>query len=208
MTRVVWQSGADRLAELARTAPLPVVPPSFLFLRHGETDGNLKGHYQREDQPLNATGEAQAAAAARILAGEAIGEIVASPMARAWRTASLAAEPHALAPQPEHRIRERVFAALFGQPNHDFDWAKDPPGCETLHDFVTRVRSGLADALATEAPPGRERLVVAHGGVLLVLTALLDIDLHADLHRNATPLRFRRNGAGWRAERLGPDAAS
>lgn len=203
MTRVVWQAGADRLAEVARSETLRVVPSSFLFLRHGETDGNLRGHYQREDQPLNATGEAQAAAAARALAGEAIGDIVASPMARAWRTAALAAEPHALAPQPEHRIRERVFTALFGQPNQDFDWSNDPPGCETLGDFVSRVRSGLADALATHAAPGRERLVVAHGGVLLVLTALLDVDLHPDLHRNATPLRFRRAGQGWSAERIG-----
>jgi len=203
MANMFWQAGAGRLAEVARSEALRVVPSSFIFLRHGETDGNLKGLYQREDQPLNDTGEAQAAAAARILAGEPVGEIVASPMARAWRTASLAAEPHALAPQPEHRIRERVFTALFGQPNHDFDWGRDPPGCETLGEFVSRVRSGLADALATDAPAGRERLVVAHGGVLLVLSALLEIDLHADLHRNATPLRFRRAGNGWTAERIG-----
>jgi hypothetical protein len=39
--------------------------------------------------------------------------------------------------------------------------------------------------------------------VLLVLSALLEIDLHADLHRNATPLRFRRAGNGWTAERIG-----
>ena len=203
MTRVVWQAGADRLAEVARGEPLNVAPSSFLFLRHGETDGNLKGHYQREDQPLNATGEAQAEAAARLLAGEPVGDIVASPMARAWRTAALAAAPHALTPQPEHRIRERVFTALFGQPNHEFDWSRDPPGCETLDAFVSRVRSGLADALSSAAAPGRERLVVAHGGVLLVLTALLDIDLHPDLHRNATPLRFNRDGGRWQARRVG-----
>jgi broad specificity phosphatase PhoE len=203
MANVFWQAGADRLADVARSEALRVVPRSFLFLRHGETDGNLKGLYQREDQPLNATGEAQAQAASRVLAGEPVGDIVASPMARAWRTASLAAAPHALAPQPEHRIRERVFTALFGQPNQDFDWSQDPPGCETLHEFVSRVRSGLADALATPSAPGRERLVVAHGGVLLVLTALLHVDLHADLHRNATPLRFRHDAGGWNAERIG-----
>ena len=203
MANMFWQAGADRLAAAARREALRVAPSSFLFLRHGETDGNLRGHYQREDQPLNATGEAQAAAAARILSGEPVGDIVASPMPRAWRTASLAAAPHALSPQADERIRERVFTALFGQPNHDFDWGRDPPGCETLDEFVTRVRSGLADALATHAAPGRERLVVAHGGVLLVLTALLEIDLDAGLHRNATPLRFRRAAGGWAAQRIG-----
>lgn len=203
MANMFWQAGADRLAAVARSEALRVVPSSFIFLRHGETDGNLKGLYQREDQPLNATGEAQAVAAARVLAAEPVGDIVASPMARAWRTASLAAAPHALTPQPDDRIRERVFTALFGQPNQDFDWGHDPPGCETLDEFVTRVRGGLADALATHAAPGRERLVVAHGGVLLVLTALLGVDLDADLHRNATPLRFRRATGGWDAQRIG-----
>jgi probable phosphoglycerate mutase len=204
MTRIVPTAGIDRLTEIARSVATPIAPDTFLFLRHGETDGNLKGLYQREDQPLNATGEAQAAAAAQALASAPVADIVASPMARAWRTASLAAAPHGLAPQPEHRIRERVFTALFGQPNQDFDWAKDPPGCETLEAFVTRVRAGLADALAAPAPtPGRERLVVAHGGVLLVLTAMLDLTLPGALHRNATPLRFRRAGAAWQAERIG-----
>lgn len=203
MTRIVPLLGIDRLGALARSAPSTIVPDSFLFLRHGETDGNLNSIYQREDQPLNATGEAQAVAAARILARERVADIVASPMARAWRTASVAAAHHGLAPQPEHDIRERVYTALFGRPNHDFDWAHDPEGCETLAEFVTRVRRGLVNALTAAPGNGHERLVVAHGGVLLVLTAMLDLTLPQDLHRNATPLRFRRSAGTWTAERIG-----
>ena len=123
-------------------------------------------------------------------------------MPRAWRTASLAAEHHALAPRPEPRIKERVYTALFGQPNADFDWAHDPPGCETLDQFVSRVREGLSDALRAPVAQGRERLVVAHGGVLLVLTAMLGVALEPALHRNATPMRFAPAGTGWAAERL------
>jgi probable phosphoglycerate mutase len=203
MTRIVPLRGIERLGALARSAPATLVPDSFLFLRHGETDGNLGSIYQREDQPLNATGEAQAVAAGRILARERIADIVASPMARAWRTASVAAAHHGLAPQPEHDIRERVYTALFGRPNHDFDWAHDPEGCETLLEFVTRVRRGLVTALAAAPAAGHERLVVAHGGVLLVLTAMLDLTLPQEMHRNATPLRFRRMAGGWAAERIG-----
>jgi broad specificity phosphatase PhoE len=203
MTRIVPVLGIERLGALARNTPASIAPDSFLFLRHGETDGNLNSIYQREDQPLNATGEAQAAAAARILARERIADIVASPMPRAWRTASVAAAHHGLAPQPEHDIRERVYTALFGQPNHDFDWARDPEGCETLVQFVTRVHRGLVNALAVAPESGQERLVVAHGGVLLVLTAMLDVTLPPELHRNATPLRFSRGGSAWTAERIG-----
>jgi probable phosphoglycerate mutase len=202
MTRIVPTLGVARLVSSARAVPAAVPRASFLFLRHGETDGNLNRYYQTEDQPLNATGEAQAAAAARILSGHGVADIVASPMPRAWRTASLAAEHHALAPRPEPRIKERVYTALFGQPNADFDWAHDPPGCETLDQFVSRVREGLSDALRAPVAQGRERLVVAHGGVLLVLTAMLGVALEPALHRNATPMRFAPAGTGWAAERL------
>lgn len=202
MTRIVPTLGIDRLCALTRSAPCTIAHESFLFLRHGETDGNLNSIYQREDQPLNATGEAQATAAAQLLARERIADIVASPMARAWRTASVTAAHHGLEPRPEHDIRERVYTALFGRPNHGFDWAHDPEGCETLEQFVTRVRRGLVNALTPPPTNGHERLVVAHGGVLLVLTAMLGLTLHQDLHRNATPLRFRRTGRGWTAERI------
>jgi len=203
MTRIVPTLGVDRLAAIARSMPSTIATESFLFLRHGETDGNLNSIYQREDQPLNANGEAQAVAAGRILARERIADIVASPMARAWRTASVAGSHHGLEPQPEDDIRERVYTALFGRPNHDFDWARDPEGCETLDQFVARVRRGLVSALSAAPERGQERLVVAHGGVLLVLSAMLDLTLPAELHRNATPLRFRRARAGWSAERIG-----
>lgn len=202
MTRIVPVRGLDRIAELARAQRAEIAAERFLFLRHGETDGNLRSVYQRPDQPLNATGERQAAEAAAILAQERVADVVASPMARAWRTASLAAEPHGVAPRPAADLAERLYAALFGQPNTGFDWAHDPPGCETLAAFVGRVCGGLAQALAPPLPATGERLVVAHGGVLLVLTAVLDLELPPEMHKNATPLRFERQGGSWTAQRL------
>ncbi|MBM3521422.1 MAG: histidine phosphatase family protein [Alphaproteobacteria bacterium] len=202
MTRDVPLLGIDRLTALARAEPSGITTSSFLFLRHGETDGNLRSVYQRPDQPLNATGEAQARRAATVLARQPVADIVASPMARAWRTAALAAEPHGLAPREEPEIQERVYTALFGQPTHDFDWARDPPGCEGLGEFVTRVRGGLTRALNTAPPETGLRLIVAHGGVLLVLTAMTGLTLPSELQRNATPLRFERNAGGWRASAI------
>ena len=51
----------------------------FYFLRHGQTDWNLEGRYQgHSDIPLNATGIAQAQAAAESLGDVPIGRIVSS----------------------------------------------------------------------------------------------------------------------------------
>jgi len=53
-------------------------------------------------------------------------------------------------------------------------------------------------------------LVVAHGGTLYVLAALLGVSVHAGVLGNAQPLRFWRDGPIWGIEALQPpgDAAS
>ena len=63
------------------------IPPApFFFLRHGETDWNRERRLQGNiDVPLNATGLAQAEAAAKRLVGAGVATIVASPLARARR---------------------------------------------------------------------------------------------------------------------------
>ena len=63
----------------------------LLLARHGETAWNAEGRYQgREDIPLSATGEAQARALGERLRELRIDRAVASPLARARRTAELA----------------------------------------------------------------------------------------------------------------------
>ena len=56
---------------------------AFWYLRHGETDYNANGLSQGAiDIPLNATGRAQAKAAAPILANRGIVTMICSPMLR------------------------------------------------------------------------------------------------------------------------------
>lgn len=192
--------GLDVLFELARANPLAPDCDSFVFVRHGETDGNHKRIFQTADQPLNARGLAQAQAAAGALAGERIQRVVASTMARAWTTAQIIAEPHGVPPEPEDGLRERWFGDLVGTPSHDHDWRDDPPNGETLAQFVTRTQAGIARGLADA---GRRRTtLVAHGGVLYVLAPSLGIEITTELLANATPIRLERQGAGWRAIRL------
>lgn len=202
MTQITPIVGFERFHGFAARTPLAPAIDRFVFLRHGETDGNAARVFQTFDQPLNAAGEAQAVAAATVLAGHAIGRIVASPMARAWRTASLVAAHHGLAPERDDDIQERLYRALWRQPIGDIGWPDDPPGCEPLADFVARVTQGLARALAAPAPRG-DVLVVAHGGILLVLKAQLGVETTETMRRNATPLLFERAAGAWRATMLG-----
>src|SRR5690606_8898241 len=63
---------------------------SFHVVRHGETEWNRLGRFQGQtDIPLNALGEAQAAALRPHLRGLGFTRIAASPLARARRTAEI-----------------------------------------------------------------------------------------------------------------------
>ncbi len=192
--------GLDALFEMARARPIEPECDYFFFLRHGETDGNHKRIYQTADQPLNATGLAQAEAAAKVFAAEKIQRVVASTMARAWVTAEIVAEPHGLKPAPEDGLRERWFGDWVGTPSANSDWRASPPNGETLATFVTRTRAGIERGLV--GSKAKRTLLVGHGGILYVLGPSLGLDLDTPMMANATPLRFDRAGNGWRVTKL------
>lgn len=192
--------GLDTLFAIAREAPLAPNCDSFVFVRHGETDGNHKKIFQPAEIPLNARGLSQAEAASAALAKAGLQRIVASTMARAWTTAEIIGRPHGLAPEPEIGLRERWFGDLVGTPSHDHDWREDPPNGETLRQFVTRTQAGIARGL--DQAHAKLTTLVAHGGVLYVLAPSLGLDLTTHMLANATPMRFQREGKGWRVTRL------
>jgi probable phosphoglycerate mutase len=192
--------GRAPLMRLAAERPLELNARSFVFVRHGETEGNRLKIFQTAEQPLNARGLEQAVAASAALAGHRVQRIVASTMPRAWRTAEIVAEPHKMRPLPSDLIRERWFGSLVGTPSVAIDWGYDPPGGERLVDFVARTRQGLAAALAD----GEGIIVVAHGGNLHVLAGGLGIALAPELVANATPLLFERGAGSWRVTPVGP----
>ena len=197
--------GVDRLLALAATRPLQVPCDSFHFLRHGQTARNALRIFQDLDEPLDATGLAQAHRAAVTLQTERFATIACSPLPRARTTAervadALAAAGLALAPQHHDGLRERHFGELIGTSSAQIDWDCAPAGGETLPAFVARARTGLAWALAQPGPV----LVVAHGGTLYVLAGLLGVPLSTTLMANAHPLRFARSSAGWAVQALQP----
>lgn len=198
-TSLSHEAGAAELIRLSRAEPLVVAARAFVFVRHGETDGNRQRVYQVAEQPLNAEGLAQARRAADALKPHPAQRIFASTMPRAWRTAEIIATPHGLPLIPMDHVRERWFGSLVGSAITAIDWGYDPPGGETLVDFVARTRRGFAEALTHDDGT----IVVAHGGNLRVLANGLGLTLPAELGANASPIYFERADDGWSATPIG-----
>jgi broad specificity phosphatase PhoE len=199
VTQVIDLLGYERIAELASAIPFSPARERFIFLRHGETEGNRTRVYQVPHIPLNEMGEGQAQAAAKRLAAARIGRLVASPMARAWRTASLVAGEHGIHPEVDGALSERFYVSLWDKPVGDrFDWNLDPDGCEPLATFVHRAAHSVMRILGDDTPDG-ETVIVAHGGILLVVCALTGARLDGAHRRNAVPLRFARENGAWTA---------
>jgi len=170
------------------------VSRTVYYIRHGETDWNVAGRLQgNQDTPLNARGEAQAIHCGDVLRdlfarggvdGAAL-DYVSSPLVRARRTMELARTELGLPPDG-YRVEQRLIEIGFGdwegftiaqlhnrdpqrmaQREHD-KWAFVPPGGESYAMVSARMRA-WHEALT------RDVVVTAHGGTARGLIAYLGI---------------------------------
>lgn len=182
----------------------------FIFLRHGQTDWNAQGRIQgHTDIPLNATGIAQAQAAARRLAGCGIERIATSPLARARRTAEIVAAALGAPLLLEPGLKERAFGAFEGQIVAEVKRAHGIPDTQPLSTILppdaepwprTRARAlaVLGEWLAREGDA--TLLFVSHDGIFRALQEqLLGVRPEAT---HATPYLFAPEGEGWRVREL------
>ena len=150
---------------------------AFWFLRHGETDWNARGVSQGNvDVPLNATGMAQAHAAAALLRHRGIAALVASPLSRTRGTAEIVAAALGLRVTFDDGLREAAFGVQEGQQMGQWfaDWAAGhfaPEGGESFAALRSRAVAAVNRALAGPAPV----LVVAHGGMFRTLRAAMGV---------------------------------
>jgi broad specificity phosphatase PhoE len=164
-------------------------PIPFWFLRHGETDWNARGVSQGNiDIPLNATGLAQARAAADKLRNRGIATIISSPLSRARVTAEFVGEALELPVALDPDLREVAFGAQEGQQMSGWfaDWVAGrftPEGAETF--AALRRRAVAAANRATAQPPAV--LVVAHGALFRSVRAAMGIEPNMRT-QNAVPI--------------------
>lgn len=143
---------------------------SLYLVRHGETDWNAQRRIQGStDIPLNDTGREQAATTGKLLARRQWDLVVASPLSRAFETASIIARELGLpAPLPLPELVERRYGEAEGlnwqEVDERFPGETDVPGRETREEVAARVIPALV-ALADEYP-GASIVVVSHGGVI------------------------------------------
>ena len=187
-----------------------MLPRSFLFVRHGETDWNRDGVLQGfNDIPLNDTGRAQAQAAIAVLKTQQIDRIVASPLSRARETADIINQTLKKPLSFHAGIRERHFGDFEGKSTGEIDRLRTalqgsgavveengypcPPGGESYADFKARIIGAMHDEL--HATPDQAVMFVCHGGVYRVLRRSLLGDI--DHSPNVKPFLFAKTGDNW-----------
>jgi broad specificity phosphatase PhoE len=150
------------------------------LVRHGETDWNRQRRIQGStDVPLNDTGRAQAKRAGELLANRRWDAVVASPLSRAFDTASIIATEVGL-PEPttDDRLVERAYGDAEGleisEVDRRYPGETHVPGREGREDVAARALDALIEI--AEAHPDQAVIVVTHGG--LIRSVLHAVDPH------------------------------
>jgi probable phosphoglycerate mutase len=163
------------------------------LIRHGETFSNAEGRIQGQtDNPLSPLGERQALATARSLHSVPVDALLASPLARARRTAEILGDEMRLSVETADALMEihaGVFQGLLWTecearyPEAAAAWiSEDPdfviPGGESRRQLMQRGTQALTEIRSRGF---RRVVVVSHGGVL---GAALKGLLHVPAERN------------------------
>lgn len=142
------------------------------FLRHGESEANLRRAFagQKDDSPLTEKGRRQAAEAAQLLQGLGIEKIITTSLTRATDTASIIAEIIGCSNVTiDDRLLEYDMGSLTGTQNKIIT-SRDlisAEGAENPEVFRQRVLGGLRDARRSTVTT----LIVSHAGVGRIIQA-------------------------------------
>jgi broad specificity phosphatase PhoE len=149
----------------------------LVFWRHGRTSWNAERRFQGQtDIPLDETGVAQAARAAKALARLKPDRIIASDLLRARATASELAALSSLSIRTDPDLRETFAGEWEGLTRTELEerfgsqlaqWGAGadvrPGGGETRVEVAVRVVAAVERALA-DVGPGQTLVVATHGG--------------------------------------------
>lgn len=181
---------------------------SFYGLRHGATNWNREGRFQgRTDNPLNEDGLRQAHEAVDMLRETGISRIVASPLARAARTAEIIAAAISVPLAIDDGIIEFDFGSLEGLPVRDVmirhgvksatELVAILPADGESWDAMTE-RSLRCVTAWLERHPDDTMLFVCHDAVMQGMANALCGSYFRNSH--ATPFRYLHEAGQWRIE--------
>lgn len=147
----------------------------LLLIRHGETDWNVEGRYQgQEDPPLNRCGRDQARLLAEKISGVPLEVLYSSPLKRARETARTLEERLAVPLHFEPRLMEihlgdwgsRLATEVAARDPERFllwetdPWSVTPPGGESLFQVRERVHAAVDEIVRRHE--GKTIGLVAH----------------------------------------------
>ncbi|WP_353080952.1 histidine phosphatase family protein [Tessaracoccus lapidicaptus] len=162
------------------------------LVRHGQSTWNLERRLQgqRMDVPLTTLGLSQAEAAARVLDGVPLSEVVASDQLRALQTAEVIAARHGAPLRTSALLREQALGSLEGMSYDDLTEEPVPDGLHLSEvrwgggESVAEVHGRLSEFVAelrSHHGVGEHLAVVSHGDTLRILLAVLAGRGHRDV---------------------------
>ena len=177
----------------------------LIMIRHGETGWNVEKRKQgRNDQPLNARGEAQARLTAEyVKANYAIKKVWSSPLRRCMSTAELFDMPVSTSDHLleidfgnwEGILQSEIDAQYSTHDRRGPVW-HDPPGGEKRSNLPVRARMWIEESRV--ADEGGNVVLIGHGGsmrgLLVALLGLPDSAMDSFLIDNCSITTVQING--------------
>jgi probable phosphoglycerate mutase/uncharacterized phosphatase len=183
---------------------------SFCGLRHGATDWNRQGLFQgRTNNPLNEDGLRQAHEAASMLRGIGINRIVASPLARAAKTAEIIADAISVPLTIDDGIIEFDFGSFEGLPVRDLmikHGVTSATGLVSIlpadgENWDAMTERSLACVSAwLDRHPSDHCLFICHDAVMQGMANALCGSYFKNSH--GTPFRYVCDAPQWRVEQV------
>lgn len=175
------------------------------LIRHGLTDWNAIGKIQgQSDIPLNDEGRMQAAMLADRLLQEPYrwDYCITSNLSRAAETGKIIADKLGIPLlEPDERIRERAYGQVEGltaaqrEEKWGKDWGQLSLGQETDEQLQARALAFMEDISAKH--PGRNILVISHGGFLAQLYIALYKDKYSERIGNLSLTILEKKEKQW-----------
>jgi len=173
----------------------------FIFLRHGETDWNLKGWFQgQNDIELNNHGRSQAIIAANILHKINFDCLYTSPLSRAKETAAIIKEQltnniplvelDGLGECHSEVVARLIYNGFARTKLPLFDHETDKTESPDL--FLLRIKKAINEIFKNEST---FPLIVAHGGTYWAICEIIGIKAN-DIH-NCQPVLFKKVDGEW-----------